>query len=271
MQYDNIWIVSSEPGLPLWLTGRDNRECKKFSMVPTEKIIVFRLDSLHNDFLQIPYEEYKSWKGYESYPTSGPTQPLLPSPVREYPNNSNVVDITKKVISIDPSKILKAGDKVIFSLEDSKEEDGAEVLIGHPIFEDEVDKNMFVRFVTPRGTNTDDVIKQYFKHDYWQGDVQHFRFLGGLPIIFAKNIEPYHRVVDESGFSSDGAELGDALKTQGCKDCQSKMTLDEAKKGIARKRKDGSWRLICPDCLESTLHRVQNQKPGISMRERQVN
>lgn len=271
VDYDAVYVICSEPGLPLWLNARDNRKANKIEEVPTEKIIVLKLDSISKGFFEVPYEEFKYWKQpkeEKSYPIAGPIKSVPYHQKIGSQNDSNVVDLTTHSKSSHPFPPIKMGDEILFKLEDSKETDGVEVLIGHPLFDDVVDQNIFVRIVLPRDI-TEKELLQHFDHEYYKGKVQYYRTLQGMPVIYVNDFEPYDRGEDGAGNSVDNEELVNAVKV-GCNKCSKALTVDEAKKGIARRRKSGTWRLVCPECLEKSISIAMESNPGKHLRQRVV-
>ena len=269
VDYDSVYIICSEPGLPIWLNARDNRKANKIEEVPTEKIIVLKLDSISKGFFEVPYEEFKYWKQpkeEKTYPIVRPVQSIPHFQKTRSRNDSNVVDLTAHSKPSHPFPPIKTGDEIFFKLEDSQETDGVEVLIGHPMFDDIVDENIFVRIVLPKDITQQELLR-HFDNEYYKGIVQYFRSIQGMPVIFVHDFEPYDRGEDGAGNSVDNKALEDAVKV-GCNKCSKALTVDEAKKGIARRRKNGSWRLVCPACLEKSISTAMEAKPGVNFRER---
>lgn len=256
VEFESIYAICSEPGLPLWLNGRDNRKYSKIDQVPSERILSIKLNDISKGFFEIPYEEYKYWKDKSRHTPSYHSTVEQPKPA------GNIVDLKAHK----SSQIIKAGDRLQFKLYDSQPADGVEVLLGHPMFGQDLDTNIIVRAVLPRGTSQEELLT-YFDSEYWVGEVANFRTVQGISVIYMKNFEPYEEVVDNAGNVSNLTEVEDAVKS-GCGKCKGPVTSDEAKKGIVRKRQNGTWRIVCPKCLEETIRSVQETKPGTALRAR---
>lgn len=262
LEYENHYVISSEIGLPQWLNGRENRKAIRIEMVPTEKILVLKLDQISKGFFEVPYEEYKFWsapvKKYD-YPTVREVTHSKPP----FVDNSNIVNLTAR------SKIngiIKAGNTLMFKLADSRAEEGTEVLLGNPVFEGEIDMNIFVRYVLPKDVTQDELLR-YFDHEYYTGIVQHYRTVSGVPVAYMKDVQPHVVVKDQAGNESEKSELEKAM-TAGCGKCKKPIALEDVKKGIARRKGDGTYRLVCPDCLDLSIQAIKESKPGIQLRQR---
>lgn len=263
LEFDQFYTISSEVGLPLWLNGRDNRKPTSINLVPTEKIQVIKLKEINKGFFEIPYEEYKSWSAYTVPETKATVSDY---PIRDMRAASHVVDLTAHTSKVlDPAKVLKAGDRVMFQIKDSKTEEGCEILIGNPIFEGEMDENILVRCVLPR-TTTDNQLLSYFDNVFYTGIVKHFRYVQNVPIIYMGEFSPLKQVKDRANNVADETELEEAVKA-GCGKCKIAMTVESVKQGLARKRKDNTWRLICKTCLDISMAEAdQNSKPRVQLK-----
>lgn len=270
LEYDSFWAISSEAGLPMWLNSRENRTHKAIGLVPEEKILVMKIDQIGKGWHEVPYEEYKYWKAPTIpvfHSATGGNHTTVPFPKRDVVNvgGSNVTDLT--ATKSKNNGMIKAGDSIVFIPKDSKLEDGAEVLIGHPLFDNnEVDENIVIRAVMPRGTTMEDMMK-LMDVPKFEAMVQAYRIMGGIPVAFVKEVKPFVEVMDNANHPSNKIELEEAIK-EGCGKCKSIISIDEVKKGIARKKSDGTWRLVCPKCLDATLEATRASKPDTKLRLR---
>jgi UDP-N-acetylglucosamine transferase subunit ALG13 len=273
IEYPSMWIISSEAGLGLWLNGRENRKHDKILQVPTEKILTFNLTDLSKGFYEIPYEEYKYWRA---------PQPPQQNTARTWPRDNSTTHekVETKVVNLHPAanqeaqrmaqELLKAGSEITYRLDDSQKENGAEVLLGHPMFGNDVDENIFVRVVLPRG---DDPMKYFglgddaIHADRYRGKIQHYRLMGGVPTIFVQGLNPIAAVTDSQGEAHDQNEIVTALK-QGCSKCNQPMELKDVPDAIVRKKADGTWRCVCPTCLLESINAAKQAKPGVTLRAR---
>ena len=126
IEYLNFWTISSEPGLPYWLAGRSNNKPVNVpKLVPTEKILQFRLDTLKNGYSEVDFDNYvyKAPPVSHTYPISG-------------------TDLTARrslhIVSSQSDRPcpIKQGDTIIFNVDEVKHEEGEKVwtIFGHPIF-----------------------------------------------------------------------------------------------------------------------------------------
>lgn len=272
IEYDQIWVISSEVGLPYWLNRRQDRKEKDqgIRMVPTEKIMVMKLDAIHKGWSEVNYEEYKFWKGPSVVETHYP--PIHHSRYNPEPSTppfkqrENIVDLTAHQPKKKYDGVIKPGQQITFVLTDSAMEDKSEVMIGHPVFDDEMDQNIIVRAVLPQNITFEEIYKLVEDGGKYTATVQAFRTLSSIPVIYVRDPKLVEEIRDASGNVSDSGGLEEACKNDGCGKCKQPMTVEEAKKGIARKRKDNKWRLVCPSCLETSINEVRQNKPNVKLR-----
>jgi hypothetical protein len=163
--------------------------------------------------------------------------------------------------------LIKAGESITFVPKDSKLEEGCEVLIGHPIFDDEMDENIVVRAVMDKSKTIQDMMK-LMEVPKFTATVQAYRILSGIPVAYVKDVAPLVQVVDAAGHPSNKSELDEALKA-GCGRCKKSVTSEQIKgKGIARRKQDGAWRIVCAECLDASITAVKERKPDVVLRAR---
>lgn len=263
LEYDALFCISSEPGLPLWLAARENRKPLKVIEVPTEKIMAFALNNLSKGYFEISYEEYKHWT-----PATNVTESYAVIPTKRYvaPVQSKIIDLTA-ANNNKRNPIIKTGEPLTVILEDSKYEEGAEVVLGHPVFDGDVDKNILVRCVMPKTMTFNQVYAMLQNtNQKYRTTVQAYQVVASIPCVFVKDLIPIDEIVDGTGNVSSKSELEIALK-DGCGRCKSMVSVDEIKgKGIARKRKDGTWRIVCPSCIELSIQEAQNNNPSLKLK-----
>jgi hypothetical protein len=180
------------------------------------------------------------------------------------------------VVSISSAKCsnnnpqLKAGETIVFELDDDKEENGANVLLGYPVFDGEKDENIVVRTVLKPG---DDSLRYFglstdtknnFHNKLWKATIQHVRMMANVLTVYVQNMEPYLIVVDAQGEQNSKAEVAKALEA-GCTKCQKPVSIDEVEKTIVRKRNDGTWRIVCPSCLQLAMKEAEENRKGKSI------
>lgn len=263
-KHSGIYVIVSEIAMSYWLNGRDNRKSTAMMEVPVDKILSFRLDDPSKGYAEIPYDQYKAYVA----PPSAATW----APIRNHMNNpepEKVVDLHARRGPNIPlsSRVIKAGDELVFELDDSQAADGAEILLGHPFFDDRKDENIIVRVVMPKGVESEAFFGKDLAPRIWRGTVQHFRLLNNtVPTAYVHNIEPYTIVQDGSGSDLTPEDLEAALKLP-CKKCNAPVLKEDVSRSILRKRKpDGSFRVVCKACVDEMVAAVKETKPGVIVR-----
>jgi hypothetical protein len=66
-------------------------------------------------------------------------------------------------------------------------------------------------------------------------------------------------VSDIGGETNDMNEVIEALKT-GCSRCYKDMFFRDVPKSVVQKKKDGTWRRICPKCVEISVQQAKAEK-----------
>jgi hypothetical protein len=254
VEYDNYWVISSEIGLPLWLQGREARKHISHALVPTNKILMFNLNDLDAVPKEMEYEAYKHYtppvKDYSHYaPRSNP--PI----VRQFPRGAAsqlpvLLDGTNKVQS------LKTGDVVKFKVESYDEQVGDRCLLGHPIFGEDLDENIYVQAIVPKGEQIHTYLSQ---GDFFTATVVHVRQMGHRMVIFARDPVLCKLVSDVGGEVHDVNEITPVLKT-GCSRCFKDMFLKDIGQSVVQKKKDGTWRKVCPTCVEASIQQAKAEK-----------
>lgn len=250
VEYDDLWIVSSEIGLPVWLQGRENRKHLSYKLIPTKEILVFNLTDLKKGPYEVAYNEYKAW-----------SPPVVMYPKTSY-STPNVLPLRGSLHSLAEAQAkygIKQGDQIRFRLVDSKTETPNEILIGHPVFEDEMDENIIVRAVLPLGVDAAELIAD---GDLFTSRCQYLRKVGGMSVIFVTDVQPLKIITDISGKSSELLSITEAI-AQGCGKCKGAIDLSDVAESIVRKRADNTWRLICKTCL--TESRKQAHQPKVDL------
>jgi hypothetical protein len=186
-----------------------------------------------------------------------------------------VVDLTaRKKTAADLG--WKAGDVVLFKLDDSQLENGAEVLLGHPVFGDEMDENIYVRTVIAKGESPFPYMgmndlkhpdQKIYKNELWRGVIQHVRHISGHPTLYVHKMEPYEEVKNAQGELLDKKDAVEAIKS-GCTRCNGTITEEQIALSILRRKADGKWRIVCPKCLDEAMTQASIKAEGQPLRAR---
>lgn len=265
LEYTTTFVLTSEIGLPYWLQGRENRKSEKHGLVPTDKILTFHLDNIAAGFTEVPYSEYKAYVAPTTYHSHYP-------PIHNSAHNAEPMKLAKESakILLMPNRsdaTLRAGEKIVFEISDSHQENGAEIMLGNPVIDGVKDENIFVRMTLKKGVNPYDYLHSDLTPKLWQGTIQFYRNLLGYPTVYVHAVKPYEIVRDANGAELDAAELAEAVQTP-CAKCGGTATPTEAGESILRKRSNGTWRIVCRPCLATSIDVAKNEKPGVELRAR---
>ena len=238
VEYEDCWILGSEPGLILWLSRRDNIREKVIMEVPLEKILRFSFTNLS---AQPEICEYENYVKPASTPYSPPpwTPPALPS----------------KGLS------LKENDSVIVTFNDDMEsKHGGYIALGHLVFGKEIDTNTIVKY--PMLHEEFDKFKTLgYKLKFFTGTIAQYLSYGKIPVVIVKDVKLQSLLKSFNGeyISYDDAQkiLGD-----GCGRCKNKLEIDEIANTLIRKRKDNSYRVICQTCINASVSKAEYRKKG---------
>jgi hypothetical protein len=293
LEYSMMWCIASEPGLPHWLNARQDRKMDKMQVVPTDKIWSWKLDKLDKGYFEIPYEDYKDWQKREeekarkereatrtsySFPHSQPSISQGPNPE---PKKTQVAALFKSpgdnVVNLTAGKTqpFKPNDEVVFELDDERSDDnGANILLGYPVINGVMDDNIVVRVALKQNDNplryfglaTDKETNLVSK--YWKAKVQHCRNISGIWTVFAHDFRPHLFLEDAQGSQYEEKEVAEAVKA-GCSKCSGPMTIEDVPSGIARKKADGKWRIVCPKCLNHAVQEASQRKPHLTVNNAQ--
>ena len=240
IEYPNYWTVSSEPGLPYWLNGRENKKAMGMpKLIPTKKIVQINIDNLRAGFSEIEYENYSYMPPPMSY--RPPTYSYPPSPLKSVPYVGT------------HSLPFKQGDSVTFKVDDIKheEDDTDYIIFGHPMFEDEIDTNILVKTDTKLKHEADAMVAAGFA----QGTLTSITDMGGMPVLYMRFAEPVRKDANEN-LNTDR----DIMKAiaNGCSRCKGTMVFTDISDSIVRQKKDGSYRILCSKCLKESKDKVPN-------------
>ncbi len=250
LDYEDWWAVSSEPGLPYWLAGRDgSKVLGPPKIVPVERLLQFKLDELARGFQEVEYDNYV-WK-------STYTAPTFTAPIR--PQGEPHLHIVHPSSSKSTTLTWKQGDEIVFKAEDLKHEEGDRdwTLFGHPVFEDddEIDSNILIK----ASIGNEIEARLLFSAPLVSGTVSGMSMMGNMPVIFTRFVSPV--VKDANGNKSIDAQIQEAI-AKGCGRCKGTMAFTEIASSIVRKRKDGTYRTLCVKCLTESQKKVPVQQRG---------
>lgn len=265
IEYDNLWAVASEPGLPLWLQGREGRVSKKVLQVPTDKLFVFDLANLHEPFTEVPYDDYASVQqaklAAEAADRAKHARPFVTHAPPERPSMQQQVHQSARAGFVShpnsgSAKPVKAGDQITFRVTKLDEEDQS-VLIGHPLIDGEEMKDQFVRATLPRGVDT----KSYLEGEaLYTGEVVSVGTIHRHWVFFlGPRLSPARRVVAFGGeHYLLNQKLMDVL-AQGCNKCSRPISSIEVPSTIIQP-KATQWRVICQDCRKEAQAAALREK-----------
>jgi hypothetical protein len=245
LEYDSHWTISSETGLAFWLNGRQsNKLLGSPLLIPPEKIIQFDLTKDSSAFTELDYENYK--EPIRNYGHWSPTVisdnhiPALPAP-------SSPINVTHP---------FKAGDAVIFNIDDVKFEEGDtyHTIFGFPVLNNDLDQNILVK----ANILTLDLVNELKLAGYGQGTITAISDAAGMPVFFVRLVQPHFRITPTT--PSIEEEMTAAI-TAGCNRCKGPMSFLDVSESIVRRRKDGTYRTLCKTCFDKAKQNI----PGLTL------
>lgn len=235
LEYEDFWNISSEPGLPYWLNGRANRKIVGIPMlIPTEKILRFELDELQKGYTEVAFDNYEYTPPVVQYSL----------PYRAPQNHLHVI----KDQNIYP---VKCGDELVFKVDDMKFDDRIYTIFGHPIFNGEVDENILVKLSKTFKTDVDALVSA----GYGIGNVSSISTVGSMTVFILSFAAPHHIHIDANNNKTTDQEIKEAI-AKGCGRCKEVMSFVDIASSIVRKKKDGTYRLLCKKCLNESLAQI---------------
>jgi len=206
---------------------------------------------------ETPYEEYKApivvfqhhpRSGHEHFPerfNRGNQHYRQP----QYNTNSGL----PVVKTTQPNELLKQGATIKFKVETYEEaippHYKSEILIGHPLFGNDMDMNLWVRAVCSPGKKIADYLAE---GDVFTGIIMNVRDLAGKLIIYAQNPQCASTIKDIHGEENLLSEVSNVLQW-GCSKCKGPMVMKDVPNSVVQKKKDGSFRTRCHGCLSDAL------------------
>jgi len=253
VEFSNVFVISSEYGLPAWLQGREGLKPEKFALLPDDKICIFNLNDLKAGYTEVPYEEYSVYT---------PVEPVYKPPVHYTPKQTQYPSFQSSLYAktIIEKLNLKIGDIVRFKASTYAENDGlgsGEVLVGYPIIDDNVNYSVFVRAVLGK----DEKVEDYLKYgEIFEARIQQIRTMHNTNIVvFTRDVLPVRLVKDKAGNENDVDEVIKALE-KGCSKCGAEMFFRDVDKSIVKKKSNGDYRIRCAKCLEEGEKVAQQNK-----------
>ena len=252
IETDDMWFVCSEPGLPLWLLSRQSAQTKPKSIreIPPEKILSFDLNALSKDPTEIAYEDYKiptfsntNIVPWEKQRKEWGVLPEPTTPIFEKPR----VKITGQVGN------LSIGTEIICTFQDYKDKEpaGSMIFVGHPVFDGEVDTNICVHY-TVSVHNKDLAETMICENDFFTARISGYSDWKGTRILFVNTVVPIVGSMSYNGETFPHGELLSIL-APGCPRCRAKIEIADVSKTIIRKKYDGAYRVLCQDCIKSSV------------------
>jgi len=239
IEYEKFWTIASEPGLPVWLNGRNGiKFITQPILIPTEKILRFNLDDLSQGYTELEFENY-----------------AYVSPVIPYVSSHYVPPQARNLQVVKNNHSFRQGDSVNFKLDDIKHEDGDidYTIFGHPIFNQEVDENILIK-ATCKDKNVADSL---LASGSGSGVISSIGSIGKMSVIFISFVEPRH--VDANNNTTTEQDIKLAI-SNGCNKCKGTMNFTEIADSIIRKKKDGTYRTLCKRCLDESILNIPNNR-----------
>ena len=254
--YPECFIVSSEAGLPIWLMGREGRKHESIKLLEPEKLLCFDLKNLEKGYTEVAYEEYTNWTPPQPALV---TYPIVPR-ARSYPDSYDTTTmLQRKILQLKVS----AGDTVVVEIDNYEMYNGANVLLGHPVVNDVIDKEIIIRACTPLGLGVNEILEKASKGVQFSATVQQWRGHQGVPMLFVRNLKPCTFLKDFGSKAVNVEELEAVLKVQTCSKCKTSLDLADVSESIVRKKSDNTWRLLCKTCLQQSI--VAARKPTMDV------
>ena len=254
LETEDLWIISSEVGLPAWLLHRgiSPTKPKQIKMVPIDKILSFPMDSLHNDPVEIAYEEYRAppivstWKPttYSGYPHPDRTTPMFEKP---HIRLSGAIGT------------YKIGDTIRIVFADYKEDQvvpSTTLFVGNPVFNNEVDNGVVVHYAV-FSENMHEASEKIIENEFFIGKITGSTIFNNVPILYVTDVVPIslHKTFNDETFSS--VELCDIIST-GCPRCNKPIKMEDISETIIKRKQDGTHRVVCKTCVDESLRQAGN-------------
>ena len=246
LEYTDFYAIASEPGLPFWLCSRDQKKPMAMpKLVPTEKILEINLDKIEDGFKEIVYEEYQYVHVPLQLPVVMPQSPYI-RPLHVVRDRPDKPDLN--------AAQLQAGKNIVFKIDDVKsdEENKIWTIFGFPIFNNEIDENILVR----TEVHHPDVAKTLIDHGILEGTITSVGTMGSMPFVMARYPTKYKAHMDIQENVIQKEDLKFAL-ADGCQRCKGVILEKDVPNSILRLKKDGTWRRLCPSCLQQAKDNVR--------------
>lgn len=263
LDFDNTIVISSEAGLPLWLMGRDNHKPQSMTLLPTETIMNFPLHALNQPPQTVKFEEYKYviQNNYETYNRrqhwQRQQQPMLMLPQGDFRHRNQMKTVNERLSATG----IKAGDVIKFRM-DSYDDNGDRLgrcLLGHPIFNNELDLNIFVEAVIP---HTHKIIDYVSQGEIFTATVRNIRPMGGKIVVFADQPVVCKAVRDIHGDEFSMEEARAAIEG-GCPRCKKEMSINDIETSILQRKGDGTYRILCTTCVRAAVNTAKQKKASL--------
>lgn len=279
IEYDDMWIISSEFGLPLWLNRREQRKEIKCSTVPTDKILMWHLDELNNSPKELKWDEYAAYRRPEP-PKKSEWHPPAPLVTRE-PSASmstwprqNIPMFPHRAANAEERKLhlvhqdritntnLKEGQTITFSFDDDKEtQHGGWEVIGSLVTDDGVkDQNVIVRWAMPR-IEFDNRQSQLATYSFFTGRIRAVGTMQGCPVVYVEAVNPIKLVRSFDGSIHSLDEKLREIMKKGCGRCGIPIIDADIERTMLRKRENGDgYRTLCHECLADSIAKAEMNK-----------
>lgn len=270
VEYDDVWVISSEFGLPLWLQRREQKKEVKCITVPTDKILTWHMDELNNSPKELGWEEYAAYQ----VPVKETKPPYEPPFAPPYKSSSNMSHWPKEKIKpmfgshlsvVHQDKVehsyWKEGMQVMFSFDSDKEtQHGGWEVIGTAVIEGTKVESVLVRWPMTRHVFDSDAMTTILaKYNFFLGQVRAVGTMHGAVVLYVHNVEPIRLLRSFDGSVHNTAGLKDVLKG-GCKRCNQPIIEADVERTIIKKGKDGKYRVLCHECLNDSIKNAELSK-----------
>ena len=258
VEADDSWIFASESGMIWWLAHRNGIKIVKGTACPAGKIITFNMD----DRETYTESDFKDWV-YKAPPPPPPSFPTAVSATSSTGIGHNPV-IRDTVVTIfsggkDKQDLHKRkaptyviGSKIMFKVVDYKEMTSGVRVLGHPVYDNFMDENIFVSMWLPE---LDDKTLESYMEGYHTGYMTSYTLLGNQPTYYVRDV---HKVVKAKTSTGDveltEEEFNEAVQN-GCRTCNTTIfSFADIGSMFMRPRKDNTWRISCKQCwLKPTM------------------
>lgn len=251
VEYPDFWAIASEPHLPMWLNRRDMQKETTVLEVPLNKILMFELDKLDQKPVEISYEEYKTYTPVHKEWGANYHKYTPPKSPRKPPFFGNA----------EPSG-FKAGNPIVVKFDDAKDDEhGGQVVLGSPVVDGVIHANLICHYHI-----TDQAFDQFYKlvleHEYFDAIVSSCGTYRGAPVIYVRNAKPRTLIKTMNGEYLGSEDIAKLVAVP-CVRCTASVHRTDLSTSFIKRKKDGSYKLLCPSCITESIANAQTRRETI--------